>query len=153
MDYCLRWEFIGADNIPVEVDTPNRIIISSVRVKNFRSVLKKKGEDVEVFQVLGVNDKKKLDRGPEENPRLSELLANYSCIFREIFPPGFPPILPVDNVIIEDKKENSPHRGLYQISPTELVATREYIVGLLKGGRIRPSKSPYRESLFFVRHK
>lgn len=40
VDYRLRRIFFGADKNPVEVDTPNRIIISSVRVKIFRSLLK-----------------------------------------------------------------------------------------------------------------
>ena len=46
-----------------------------------------------------------------------------------------------------------PHGYLFQLSPAELAAAKEYIQDLLKKGEIRPSKSPYGASLFFVKEK
>jgi Reverse transcriptase (RNA-dependent DNA polymerase) len=49
------------------------------------------------------------------------------------------------------KDKKPPHRQLYQLSPAELRAAKEYIVDLLNQGKIRSSKSPYGAPLFFVK--
>ncbi len=68
-------------------------------------------------------------------------------------PAGFLPEREIDHEIpIEDGTRPS-HRPLYQLSPAELKAAKEYIVDLLEKGKIRPSKSPYGAPLFFVKEK
>ncbi len=59
----------------------------------------------------------------------------------------------MDHEIETEKKAKSPHRPLYQLSPVELQAMRQYVQNLLKSGKIRPSKSPYGAPLFFVKEK
>lgn len=46
-----------------------------------------------------------------------------------------------------------PYRSSYQLSPTELLASREYITKLHESSKIRYSRSPYRALLFFVKEK
>ena len=43
-------------------------------------------------------------------------------------------------------------RPLYQLSPSELVAVKEYVTELLRKKKIRRSKSPFGASLFFAKH-
>lgn len=52
-----------------------------------------------------------------------------------------------------DKEIKPPHWSLFQLSPSELLATREYITDLLKKEKIRPNRSPFGAPLFFERQK
>ncbi len=74
-------------------------------------------------------------------------------MFREELPPGLPPKRRVDHEIETDKDAKPPHRPLYQLSPVELKAMKDYVQELLDKGKIRPSKSPYGAPLFFVKEK
>lgn len=51
--------------------------------------------------------------------------------------------------MVEDYKP--PHRALFQLSPSELLATKNYVTDLLNKVKIRPSTSPYGAPHFFVR--
>ena len=62
-----------------------------------------------------------------------------------------PPKRSVDHEIQVGEDSKPPHRPLFQLSPVELEAAKEYVEKLLKSGRIRPSKSPYGAPLFFVK--
>lgn len=42
---------------------------------------------------------------------------------------------------------------MFQLSPSELIVTKNYVIDLLKKGKIRPSKSHYEAPLFFVMNK
>lgn len=64
-----------------------------------------------------------------------------------------PPKRSVDHVIETEEGAKPPHRPLFQLSPSELLATKEYIIDLLRSGKIRPSKSPYGAPLFFIKLK
>lgn len=68
-------------------------------------------------------------------------------------PEGLPPKRDVDHRIEVDPNSTPPRRGMFQLSPAELLATKEYIEDLLRKGKIRPSKSPYGAPLFFVKQK
>lgn len=59
----------------------------------------------------------------------------------------------VDHKIEIDPGATSPHRGIFQLSPAELIATKEYVTELLKKRKLRPSKSPFGAPLFFVKQK
>ena len=50
-------------------------------------------------------------------------------------------------------EQKPPHSPLFQLSPVELVAGKEYVQDLLKKGKIRPSKSTFGAPLFFVKNK
>ncbi len=66
-------------------------------------------------------------------------------------PAVFPPKEEIDHEITIEDGTRPPHRPLYQLSPAELKAAKEYIADLLKKGKIRPSKSPHEAPLFFVK--
>lgn len=61
--------------------------------------------------------------------------------------------MPLDHAIEIDQTVRLPLRPLYQLSPAELAAVKEYLVDQLKNGKIRRSKSPFGASLFFVKGK
>jgi Reverse transcriptase (RNA-dependent DNA polymerase) len=58
----------------------------------------------------------------------------------------------MDHSIETEPGAKPPHRPLYQLSPAELHAAKEYVVDLMHKGKIRPSKSPYGAPLFFVKY-
>ena len=62
-----------------------------------------------------------------------------------------PPKRSVEQTIEIEDGSKPPHRSLYQTSPAELTAAKEYVEDLLKKGKIRRSKSPYGAPLFFVK--
>ena len=68
-------------------------------------------------------------------------------------PEGLPLEREVDHEIQTEEGARPPKRALFQLSPAELEATKEYISDLLKKGKIRPSRSPYGAPLFFVKQK
>lgn len=83
--------------------------------------------------------------------KLERLLEGYSSVFREDFPSVFPPEREIYHAIETDDSVKPPHRPVYQLSPVELMALKEYVIDLLRTGKIRRSKSPFRASLFFVK--
>lgn len=84
---------------------------------------------------------------------LEALLGRYKEVFREDLPAGLPPERDVDHAIETDREAKPPQRGLYQLSPAEMLAVKDYLVDLLKKKKIRRSKSPFGASLFFVKDK
>lgn len=84
-------------------------------------------------------------------PRLQRLLDSYSSVFRDNLPASLLPHRSVDHAIETEPGAKPPHRPLYQLSPAELVAAKEYVVDLLQKGKIRPIRSPYGAPLFFVK--
>ena len=59
----------------------------------------------------------------------------------------------MDHHIEVDNDQKPPYRPLFQLSPAELSATKQYIVEMIENEKIRPSKSPYGAPLFFVKEK
>ena len=66
---------------------------------------------------------------------LEKLLEKYSSVFREDLPSGLLPEREVDHAIETDDSVKPPHRPLYQLSPVELVAVKEYVMELLRKGK------------------
>ncbi len=88
-----------------------------------------------------------------KDERLRKMLERYAQVFRKDLPAGLPPTGDVDHEIKIHKNEKPPYRPIFLVSPAELKATKEYVVDLIKKGKIRPSKSPYGAPLFFVKQK
>ena len=88
-----------------------------------------------------------------DNVSLRRLLNKYEEVFQEELPAGLPPERPVDHEIETKENEKPPHRSLYQLSPMELKANKEYVEGLLRKGKISPRKLPYEAPMFFVKNK
>ena len=135
--------------------------VLNLDVKKFRRYLKKnpRNSTVQIYQVMQVDGTAKNKKNSKEmllkcdNVYLRRLLNKYEEVFQEELPAGLPPERPVDHEIETKENEKPPHRSLYQLSPMELKATKEYVEGLLRKGKIRPSKSPYGAPLFFVKNK
>ena len=129
--------------------------MTNLSVKKFRRLLrtKSKSNDFQVFQAIQVNKINGYDGKRNRNPKLDALLQQYHAVFKSELPKGLPPERAVDHEIgIEDGAKLA-HRPLFQISPAEMVACKEYILDLQKKGKIRPSRSPFGAPLFFVKNK
>ena len=132
----------------------NGIAVTNMSVKSFRKLMKKPSPKVQVFQVVlkkCEEDELKKVKCMKQDSRVDELLKKYASVFRSELPEGLPPVRSVDHEIDVESGARPPHRSLYQLSPAELAAAKEYIEDLLKKGKIRRSKSPYGAPLFFVK--
>lgn len=89
----------------------------------------------------------------ESDKKLHEILKQYSLVFRKDFPAGLPPQRAVEHIIELQEGAKPPHRPLFQLFSAEIVATKEYILELLRKGKIRPSRSPFGEPLFLLNKK
>lgn len=135
--------------------------VTNLGVKRFRKMLRCPAPGVEVFRVVEVSSSQFSSSTPlagpkaallsDEDPEVRALLHEYEDVFQEELPDGLPPARDVDHAIDTLPGSKPPHRPLYQLSPAELVAAREYVDKLLRSGKIRPSRSPFGSPLFFVK--
>ena len=143
---CKKIGWNGSDEKPVTV--------TNLGVKKFRQLLRKKApEKFQVFHLVARDlpaELKKVTVGKQDS-RLDALLTKYESVFRSELPGGLPPERGVEHTIEVEKGSKPPHRPLYQLSPAELKACKEYVEDLLKKGKIRRSRSPYDAPLFFVK--
>lgn len=146
---------VSDEKLPVrkgrEEDT---VVVSALGVKTFRSRLRKKGnrEDFQVFQVVQRHPSTHQNRNGGDSDA-TDLLSRFDDVFRDSLPAGLPPKRTVDHAIEIDEEVKPPLRPLYQLSPAELVAVKEYVVELLQKGKLQRSKSPFDASLFLVKDK
>ena len=145
---------VGPDVIPVFQKNEGKIQVTNLGVKKFRRMLKNNMEKVELYQVK-IREVKhsKGEKFAEKNAKLERLLAEFEYVFKTELPPGLPPKRSVDHEIQVEEDSKPPHRPLFRLSPVELEEAKEYVEKLLKSGKIRPSKSPYGASLFFVKQE
>ena len=129
--------------------------VMNLSVKKFRNILRERSPSIHVFQLVPVKqfETRKGFKENYTNPGLKELLEKYNTVFQYDLPSGLPPERRIDHEIETDKDAKPPHRPLYQLSPIELKAMKDYVEDLLKKGKIRPSKSPYGAPLFFIKEK
>ena len=133
--------------------------IGNIGLKSFRKKVSRSSQNAEVFNLVlcdgqtgsSFMNKEELLRVP--NQKLRALLNEFEDVFQEELPPGLPPKREVDHEIVTIEGSKPPHRPLYQLSPVELSAMKDYVQKLLDTGKIRPSKSPYGAPLFFVKEK
>lgn len=102
---------------------------------------------------MNVSPQKNTGFNQRSDVRLERLLKRYSHIFRDDLPSGLPPKRPVDHTIELTEANVTPNRPIFQLSPAELLATKEYVTDLINRGKIRPSRSPFGAPLFFVKQK
>lgn len=161
-------------------DYNNYARVSSMSIKQFRRRLKK-NKIVELYHVSIKNLKsrkswrerheniqRKLKGDGDQNSgktfeilkgkhktdsELTEILEDNKEIFRSRLPDGLPPKRAVDHKIEIIEGSKIPFQKLYQLSPSELMAAKQYISENLASGKIRPSKSPYGSPLFFAKEK
>lgn len=110
--------------------------------------------EIMFFQVRLVNHISKIDWAKiDKDEEIIALERDFSEVFRDDLPEGLLPERDFDHRIETTPDYSPPHRDMFQLSPAELLVTKEYITDLLKKGKIRPSKSPYGAPLFFVKQK
>lgn len=126
--------------------------VTNLGVRKFRRMLKNSTGNFEVYQVVLKNNVSGFTELKRDD-RLKEILEKYKPLFRDDLPPGLPPKRSVDHEIEIEEGSKPPHRPLFQLSPEELKAAKEYVDDLMAKKKIRPSKSPYGASLFFVKEK
>lgn len=159
IDYKKRVVRVDDGNLPMERviwNGTNRVKITNMSVKKFRKILRKgPPKKVQVYQVVIreiSDDLKKVKKGVKDH-KLDLLLEKYECVFRSELPAGLPPKRSVEHAIDTEDGAKPPHRPLYQLSPVELEAAKDYVEDLLRKGKIRRSKSPYGAPLFFVKEE
>lgn len=84
---------------------------------------------------------------------MTRILEDNKEVFRTRLPKGLLPQREVDHRIETIEGSRALLQRLYQLSPAELVAAKQYIEQNLDSGKIRPSKSPYGSPLFFAKEK
>lgn len=90
---------------------------------------------------------------PTIKPEIAHLIKEFSTVFRSELPAGLPPKREADHSIKLEENHKPPHSTIFELSPAELLATKEYVTDLSKEGKICPSRPPYGTPLFFVKSK
>lgn len=158
VDYKSKTIKIGNNTLPTYAERNRSVKVCNMGVKKFRSLLRKKknSDDFMVLRLRQINNvgiEKLKEQTIQEDPDVKALKEEFNTVFRNDLPHGLPPKRDVDHKIEVQPDSSPPHRGIFQLSPAELLATKEYVTDLLKKGKIRPSKSPYGAPLFFVKQK
>lgn len=107
------------------------------------------GDELAVFHLSNMQYSQKGYRIPLRDGEALKLRNEFADGFSGELSDGLPPIRDADHRIKVLPNLKPPHRRLFQLSPTELVATKEYVSELIRGVKIRPSKSSYCTSLFY----
>lgn len=158
VDYVQRVVQVGDDEIPVDPfdnKSEPRVQVANISVGKFRRLLRNRSglSDFQLFRAIQVNTMERFGNWNKRNPKLDALLKQYDDVFKSELPEELPPKRAVDHEIDNEDGSKRPHRSLSQLSPAELVACKEYVQDFLKKGKIRPSRSPFGASLFFVKDK
>lgn len=125
-------------DLPTVRDPSDTVKVHNLGVKKFRSLLRKKkrnSEDFIVFQVRVINNKhcsQKNPRAKSQDEDIIKLEEEFSTVFRDDLPSGLPPKRDVDHRIEVTPDSQPPHRGIFQLSSAELLATKEYVTDLLR---------------------
>ena len=129
--------------------------MTTLSVDKFRRLLRTRNKlnDFQVFQAIQVNTIIGYNGKRNCNSKLEALLQQYCAVFKSELPKELPPERAVDLEIEIGNGAKPPHTPLFQLSPAELEACKEYVQDLLKMGKIRPSRSLFGAPLFFVKSK
>ncbi len=147
---------IGENELKAHGSKNSGLTVQNLSVKKFRSIMKRKDPDINVFQLVPEDNFEtksglRIEAEESSHPGLKKMLQKYRTVFREELPSGTPPRRNVDLQIQTEKNAKPPHRPLHQLSPVELKAMQGYVQELFDKGKIRPSKWPYGAPLFFVK--
>lgn len=147
--------------LPVLQTLNSGLKILNITATKFRFVLHKKGHqlDLQVYHVTQINNIK-TDPVPalslipaQKLTSKNKIIQKYSSTFRSDRPAGLSPALELHHEIRTLDGARPPRRVFFQLSPSELLATKKYITDLLNKGKIRPSRFSYGARLFFVKQK
>lgn len=82
-----------------------------------------------------------------------QLLPEFEDFFQNDLPAVLPPEREVDHPIEIETGHKLPHNLIFQLSPVQLAAAKEYIAGVFKKGKICSSRSPCGSSFFYIKFK
>ena len=138
--------------------------VENLSAKQLCTMLRKKSQVQDVFMALvtekkeGEEEKKEARKSepvmpidPEFRQKVEELLKKYPDLGKD---PGYPPDRGRHNFKVTLEPGATPKsRQTGRMSPLELEEVRKQLQGMLEGGLVRPSKSPYGAPILFARKK
>eukprot|EP00171_Calliarthron_tuberculosum_P005616 IDg5616t1 len=150
-DYKKRTVKIGPVIIKGVISDCSEYKVMNVSLKRFKREIRNSKASVFTCHIRRkAANQKRFGAAPVDS-ELQSIVQSYDDVFQDSLPDGLPPERGVDHEIVTLEGAKPPSRGLFRLSPDELRATREYIAENLRGGRIRPSTSPYGAPLFFAK--
>lgn len=129
---------ITVDNIELPLQDASGegvVSISNLGVKKFRSLWRKKpNQSYAVFTLKNVMARQQLHQPNLSStyPRLEWLLTKYNQVFQDDLRSRLPPEPAVEHDIITQNGVKPPHRPLFQLSAADLLASKEYVIDLLR---------------------
>ncbi len=124
----------------------------SIHNENFRIRLLQKPENLHTdFPLTRSLNFVSLDPKPLNTP--PQLTIDFKHVFDKASKENFPPHSDFDCTIMLTTAELPLPKPIYNLSPAETIALREYLDESLRLGYIRPSKSPIVSPIFFVKKK
>lgn len=106
------------------------LCVTSIGVNKSRQMLKidDNSKGLELYQTHQNNSLYiSKNENVKQDSRLSALISKYQEVFRDALSIGLPPKRNVYHAIETEKDANPPHRPLFQLSPEELKAAKEYV--------------------------
>lgn len=149
----------GFITLPSSRDSNKCIKVKNLGVKKFLSFLRKwkyNNENFVLYQVKYINDTKVEKKFTGEDLRDEELLElerEFQSVSTDELTDGLPSEREVNHRIETEVGSSPPQREIYQLSLAELIVTKEYVMELLRKGKISPSISPYGAPSFSVKQK
>lgn len=142
--------------LPVPKTLNGGLKVTNIGAKKFRSLQKTRAHqpDFKFFHNKEINNLVKSSATsdsplpPDIQTKKDQLARKYNFVFRDDLPPGLPPTRAVDQKIEVVKGARPPHRALFQLSPSELIATKEYLTEMLNQGKSAPKNIPMEHSSF-----
>jgi hypothetical protein len=124
--------------VPVqkEEQVETEAMIENLNVTSFRKLLKRRTNenDFKIYHTIEMSTMTGADslerEGQAKSPKTRRLLEKCKVIFRTDLPKRLPLTRSVDHAIETEPDKKPPHRPLYQLSPAELRAAKEYILDL-----------------------
>ena len=117
-----------------------KLKVLKIGVKKFHKPLRRHKYDIEIYQLVAKilkNGRTAEElQGMATDPVMKGILGEYKHLFQDELPAGLPPRRTVHYEIIIEEGEKSPHRPMFQLSPDELRAAKQYVDLLIE---IRPS--------------
>lgn len=144
---------VNEEHLPLSAEAHDNVVVSNLGVKKFRLLLRKKEDgNLKVFQTIEKPVEQQVAITSSDS-EVQNLLYRFRYAFRDTLPARLPPERSVDHAIEINENARPPLRLLHQLSPAELLIVKEYVIDLLRKGKIRRRKSPCGASLFLVKEK
>lgn len=116
-------------SLPATRDRSESVKIHNIGVKKFRLLLRKKkrnSDDFIVYQVRNINNLTTACSSDciLQDEELKRIREEFSTVFTEEPKDGLPRKRNVDHIMEIYPESTPPHRGIFQLSPAELLATK-----------------------------